>query len=108
MSIYPAVRSAMQEPEPYIDLLHEDFRFVRHQSGTTLDRAGMADLVRRMAASGGVAVHDHRCLYENGDILVEHCVMDFPDGSREAVLHVHMLKDGRIICTETGATPVAR
>ena len=53
-------------------------------------------------------MHDQRCLYENEDILVEHSVMDFPDGTREAVLHAHMLKDGKIIRTETGATPVSR
>ena len=61
-----------------------------------------------MPASGGIAVHDQRCLYENGDIVVEHSIMDFPDGTREAVMAVHMLKDGKIIRTETGATPIAK
>lgn len=108
MSVYQAVKSAMKEPDKYIGLLHEDFTFVSHQSGTTLDKAAMADLIRRMVATGHIAVHDQRCLYENGDILVEHSFMDFPDGTREAVLHVHMLKDGKIIRTETGATPVSK
>ena len=110
MSVYWAIELAMQgkDPEKYIGLLHHDFQFVRHQSGTTMDKAAMADMIRRMVASGSMAVHDQRCLYENGDILVEHSVMDFPDGSREAVLHVHMLKDGKIIRTETGATPVSK
>ena len=108
MSIYQAIKTAMQNPDEYIALLHDDFRFVRHQSGTTMDKAAMADMIRRMAASDGMAVHDQRCLYENGDILVEHSIMDFPDGTREAVMHVHMLKDGKIIRTETGATPVSR
>ena len=31
-------------------------------------------------------------------------VMDFPDGSREAVMSVHSIQDGLIIRTETGAT----
>ena len=30
--------------------------------------------------------------------------MDFPDGSREAVMGVHVKKDGLILKTETGAT----
>ena len=47
---------------------------------------------------------DHRCIYENEEILVEHSVMDFPDGSREAVMSVHSIQDGMIIRTETGAT----
>jgi SnoaL-like domain len=108
MSIYQAIKSAMQDPDEYLGLLHEDFQFVRHQSGTTLDKAAMAAMIRRMVATGRIAVHDQRCLYENGDILVEHSVMNFPDGTREAVLHVHMLKDGKIIRTETGATPVSK
>jgi hypothetical protein len=73
-----------------------------------MDKAAMAEMIRRMVASGGMAVQNQRCLYENGDILVEHSVMDFPDGSREAVLAVHTLKDGKIIRTETGATPVSK
>jgi hypothetical protein len=108
MSVYQAIETAMTDPEKYIGLLHDEFQFVRHQSGTTMDKAAMADLIRGMVASGRMAVHDQRCLYENEDILVEHSVMDFPDGTREAVLHVHMLKDGKIIRTETGATPVSR
>ena len=110
MSIYEVVQAAMhgQDPDKYVGLLHDDFQFVRHQSGTTMDKAAMADMIRRMVASGRMAVHDQRCLYENEDILVEHSVMDFPDGTREAVMHVHMLKDGKIIRTETGATPVSK
>src|SRR4051794_22294902 len=110
MSIYQAIAAAMhgQDPDKYIGLLHDDFQFVRHQSGNTLDKAAMADMIRGMVARGGLAVHDQRCLYENDDIVVEHGLMDFPDGTREAVMAVHMLKDGKIIRTETGATPVPK
>jgi hypothetical protein len=97
-----------QDLEKYVGHLHDDFQFVRNQSRTNLDKAAMADMIRRMVASGGMAVHEERCLYENDDILVEHSIMDFPDGTREAVMHVHLLKDGKIIRTETGATPVAK
>jgi hypothetical protein len=106
MSIYQAMHS--KDPDKYIGLLHDDFQFVRHQSATTMDKAAMAEMIRRMVASGGLAVHDQRCIYENGDILVEHSVMDFPDGTREAVMAVHMLKDGKIVRTETGATPLSK
>ena len=47
-----------------------------------------------------------RCIYENNDILVEHHVVDFEDGNTEAVLAVHLIKDGKIIRTETGATSI--
>jgi hypothetical protein len=31
---------------------------------------------------------------------------NFPDGTKEAILVVHFLKDGKIIRTESGATPI--
>ncbi|MDC1115863.1 hypothetical protein OAT37_03860 [Alphaproteobacteria bacterium] len=47
-----------------------------------------------------------RCVYENDDILVMHAFMSYPDDSREAVMLVGMLKDGKVISMETGATPL--
>ncbi len=49
-----------------------------------------------------------RCIYENNKIVVEHFVADFQDGSREALLTVHLLKSGLLWRTETGATPLDR
>jgi hypothetical protein len=40
--------------------------------------------------------------------MVEHSVMDFTDGSREAIVGFNRLKDGLILHTETGATAVTR
>jgi hypothetical protein len=48
-----------------------------------------------------------RCIYENQDILVQHDVIVFPDGTKEAVMGVHTLKDGKVVKTETGATPIS-
>ena len=45
-----------------------------------------------------------RPLYENDEILVDHSFMSYPDNSREAVMLVAMIKDGKIIKMETGAT----
>ena len=45
--------------------------------------------------------------FQNDDILVDHSVLSFPDGSKEAVLACHMKKEGKIISTETGATPLS-
>jgi hypothetical protein len=45
-----------------------------------------------------------RCIYENDDILVEHFVMRFPDGTWESVLVVNTLENGQVIRQETGAT----
>ncbi len=44
------------------------------------------------------------CVHESADILVHHTFMTHPDGTKEAVMHVSLLKDGQIIRLETGAT----
>ena len=43
-------------------------------------------------------------VYENDQNLVDHSFMSYPDNSREAVMLVAMIKDGKIIKMETGAT----
>jgi len=88
--------------------LHEDFTFVRHQSGATMNKEQMLGMLRGFMASDAVAGQAQRCLYENDEIMVEHSVVDFADGSREAILACHTLKNGQIIRLETGATPVQR
>ena len=68
----------------------------------------MQEMMKMMMANEKVVTRNARCVYENDDILVEHSVMDFPDGTTEAVMAVHMLQDGKIIRTETGATLIPR
>lgn len=45
-----------------------------------------------------------RCIYENKDILVEHSVMRFQDGSRESLISVKMIENGQVVRQETGAS----
>ena len=45
-----------------------------------------------------------RCVYEIDDILVHHSFMAYPDETREAVMHVAILKDSKIIRIEREAT----
>jgi|TARA_B100002051_G_C16520996_1_gene527723 hypothetical protein len=106
MTLYDKIELSRQkkDAEQYLDLLHEDYEFIRHQSGTSVNKEEIGDLVRFMMSSNDLEVRSPRCIYENEDIIVEHSVMDFPDGTTEAVMTVHMIKDGKIIRTETGAT----
>ena len=110
MSLYLKIEKATEkkDADAYLKLLHGDYKFVSHQSGQTMSKGAMGDMLRKMMASDSMSVHDNRCIYENADILVEHSVMDFPDGSREAVMAVHTLKDGKILRTETGATLIKK
>lgn len=98
---------AQRNPEDLVACLHEDFVFVRHQTGTTMNKATMSEMLHAFMASDSVIVRSQRCLYENESVCVEHTLMDFSDGTREAILSFHRIQDGQIIHTETGATPVA-
>jgi len=106
MGVYELLMKAMEERDAkhYVDALHDDYEFVRHQTGTTMGKTKMSEMMANMMANEDVAIKDPRCIYENDEILVEHSVMDFPDGTTEAVMAVHTKKDGKIIRTETGAT----
>ena len=57
-----------------------------------------------MMNSDDFVTHESRCLYESDEAMVTHGVMSFPDGTREAVLAFHQIKDGQVIRMETGAT----
>lgn len=110
MSVYEILEVAMRDrdAEKFAGLLHDDYSFVRHQSGKTMNKAATAEMIRGLMSSDSAAVRDMRCLYENDEVLVSHSVIDFPDGTREAVLEFHNLKDGKIIRTETGATLLSK
>ncbi len=110
MSVYEKWNAAMEsrDAEAMIACLHDDFEFVRHQSGTTMNKSQMAPMLRGFMASDSVVVRELRCLYENDEVMVEHSVMDFADGTRESIISFNRLQDGLIVHTETGATPVDR
>ena len=110
MSLFANIQQAMEEQnsEKWIEHYHKDFQFIRHQSSTSMNRDEIHGMIKSMFASGAVVQHDHRCIYENDDVMIEHSIMDFPDGSREAVLVVHTLKEGKIYRTETGATQLPK
>jgi len=88
----------------YLNLLHEDFTVVFHKSGNSFNKEEWTEMVTGMMANDKFIQESSRCVYENDEILVEHSFMSYPDDSREAVMLVAMLKDGKVIKMETGAT----
>jgi len=110
MSIYEKMQKATddRDAEAFVALLHEDFVFVSHQDNTTKSRDEFAEMARFFVASDDFVVNNSRCLYENEDVMVDHGLMDFPDGTTEAVLGFHQIKDGKIIRIETGATLIEK
>ena len=108
MSVFKKWSEAIErrDADTLANCLHPDYTFVRHQSGTTMNKEEMANMLRGFMASADVVVQSQRCLYENDEVMVEQSVMDFADGSREAVLSFHQLRDGQLFLSETGATKV--
>lgn len=110
MSVFEKWSTAVlnRDADAMIACLHDDYTFVRHQSGTSMNKVEMSEMLRGFMSNDSVVVHSHRCLYENDEVLVEHSLMDFPDGSREAIVTFFRLQDGLIVHAETGATPVQK
>ncbi len=110
MSVYAqwSAASENRDAEGMIACLHEDYVFVRHQTGTQMDKAEMSTMLRAFMANDAVVVHQQRCLYENTEVVVEHSTMSFPDGTSEAILSFHKLQDGLFVRSETSATPVSK
>ena len=86
------------------DLIDEDFVYLRHQSGKDIPKEEMVNIW----TSDGPRPErrDYRIVYENEEICVSHQFIDFPSGDKESVMVVMLLKDGRLIRMETGATPL--
>ena len=97
-----------RDAEMMIACLHHDFTFVRHQTGTTMNKDEMSSMLRGFMSNDAVVVQRQSCLYENDEVMVEHSVMNFADGSTESVISFSRLSEGLIVHTETGATAVKR
>ena len=110
MSVYEKIATAMKNRniEEYVSLFHDDYKFISHQDGSSMDKQAFAEMVGNFMSNDSLAIQNQRCIYENDDIVVSHSIMDFPDGTREAVMSVHKMKDGKIIESETGATPISK
>ena len=86
------------------ELLHDDFKFTMHKSGSTI---GKADVIK-WAMSGDINQDKARVVYEYDEVGVNHSIVTFNDGNVEAVMAVYKYKDGKIISFETGATPMSK
>ena len=91
--------------ELWRECLHDDWEFLMHSSGK-IHRKGSADPEEWAKLIKSIKRENQRCIYENDEILVTHSMMNFPDGTSEAVMVVNKLKDGKVIRVETGATPI--
>jgi hypothetical protein len=108
MAIYDKLLKTMtdRDVEAYLELVHDDAVFVFHKTGNEFSKSDWGSMATGMMANEKFIQESSRCVFENDDILVTHDFMSYPDDTREAVMGVIMLKDGKIIRMETGATPL--
>jgi len=100
------VANKNRDIDAFMELVHEDFVFVRNQNGRDANRSEFYEMGKMMYASDKFTREKERCIYENDDIIVEHLVMSFPDESKEAIMGVWTKKDGKLICYENEGTPI--
>ena len=109
MSLYEKMKSAQAERDvaAFNACYHEDWEFLFHSTGRVMRREDDTEesLLNRWDT---FIVEGGRCLYENDDILVTHAFVTFPNGTKDAVMMVHMKKDGLLWRTETGSTPLSK
>ena len=86
------------------NLIDDDFAYIRHQSGSDIDKEEMVNIWSKDGPRP--ERRNDRVIYENDDIAVSHQFIDFSSGDKEAVMVVMLLKNGKAIRMETGATPM--
>lgn len=106
MSLFDKISKATEDRNAngFAEMMADDFVFVRHQNGTEMNKAETVAMLDNMFSASSANMGQRRRIYENDDILVEHSINDYPDGTREAVIAVYMLEDGKVTRLETGAT----
>ena len=83
------------------EVLSEDYVWVQHSTGKHIPRE---ELNKFFMSDEAPKTEKQRIIYENDEIGVGHFFVSFKDGSRQAVLAIYIIKDGKIIRSETGAT----
>ena len=102
-----AKAKADRDIEAFNRCYHDDWEFKFHSSGRIVRRGDNTD-EQTLERWDTFKVENDRCLYENEDILVTHSIVHFQNGSTDAVMMVHMKKDGLLWRTETGSTPMPK
>ena len=103
MSVIQKLIDAQEKKDlkAYTEVVSEDYVWVKHSTGEEIPRD---ELSKWLISPDAPKTESSRIIYENDEIGVAHYFISFKDGSRQAVLVVYIIKDGKIIRSETGAT----
>ena len=91
--------------EKYNEVLSADYYWLQHSTGKHIARE---ELGKWFMSDDAPKTESQRIIYENDEIGVAHFFVTFKDGSRQAVLAVYIIRDGKIIRSETGATNILK
>ena len=94
-----------QDLKAYNEVVTKDYVWVKHSTGEEIPRD---ELSKWLISPDAPKSENARIIYENDEIGVAHYFVSFKDGTRQAVLVVYTIKDGKIIRSETGATNIAK
>ena len=94
-----------QDLKAYNEVVSEDYVWVKHSTGEEIPRN---ELSKWLISPDAPKSENARIIYENDEIGAAHYFVSFKDGSRQAVLVVYTIKDGKIIRSETGATNITK
>ena len=84
-------------------LIHDDYKFLMHPSGNSLSKKDVVEWI----GIKDVNKVNVRVLFEINEVWVEHAMVTFNDGNKEAVMSYYKYKDGKVIYQETGATKLS-
>ncbi len=90
-----------QDLKAYNEIVSKDYVWVKHSTGEEIPRD---ELSKWLISPDAPKTKNARIIYENDEIGVAHFFVSFKDDSRQSVLAVYIIKDGKIIRSETGAT----
>ena len=91
--------------EKFNEVHSEDCVWVQHSTGKHITRE---ELSKFFMSDDAFKTKNHRIIYENDETGVAHSFVAFKDGSKQAVLAAYIIKDGKIIRSETGATTMPK
>ena len=103
VSLHEKLLEAWGDAKTYRALHQEDWQMQMHSSGSTVSLSDMTD--RWNIVFKNADIQNIRKIYENENILVRHFVADYPNGTKDPIIHVTLKKNGLMWRTETGVTP---
>ena len=89
--------------EANLDCYHEDWQITFHSTGRVMGLEELSDQIGNWMVTG--KFDEHRCLYENEDILATHNVATFENGSREAIYNLTLKKRWATLACRNGCNP---